>query len=50
MRFVDIGLENVAVAAAHATERPPRYSNKRTNCVDVYKTPARTKATKGDEP
>ena len=27
-RFVDIGLENVAVAAAHVAELPPRCSNK----------------------
>ena len=27
-RFVDIGLENVAVAAARVVERPPRCSNK----------------------
>ena len=27
-RFVDIGLENVAVAAARVVERHPRYSNK----------------------
>jgi hypothetical protein len=36
-RFVDIGLENVAVAAARVVERPPRCSNS----VDVYKTSAR---------
>ena len=27
-RFVDIGLENVAVTAARVSERPPRRSNK----------------------
>ena len=27
-RFIDIGLENVAVAAARVIDRPPRYSNK----------------------
>ena len=27
-RFIDIGLENVAVAAARVCDRPPRCSNK----------------------
>ena len=28
MRFIDIGLENVAVAAGRVCDRPPRCSNK----------------------
>ena len=40
-RFVDIGLENVAVAAARVVELPPRCNNKRIKNVDVYKTFAR---------
>ena len=38
-RFVDIGVENVAVAAARVVERPPRCSNKgvkKRRCLQNY--------------
>ena len=40
-RFIDIGLENVAMAAARVVDLPPRCTNKEVKSVDVYKTPAR---------
>ena len=39
-RFVDIGLENVNVAAARVTDLPPRCSSKEVKSVDVCKTSA----------
>ena len=40
-RFVDIGLENIAVAAARVEGAPSRCSNKGGKNVDVYKTTAK---------
>ena len=40
MHFVDMGLENVAVAAARVTDRPSRKGLGGFKNVDVYKTHA----------
>ena len=40
-RFVDIGLENVGVAAARVCGLPSRCSLKGVKSVDVYKTNAK---------
>ena len=40
-RFVDSGLENVAVAATREVGAPSRCSNKGSKNVDVYKTAAK---------
>ena len=40
-RFINIGLEKSAVAAASVVEGPSRCSNKEGKSVEVYKTPVR---------
>ena len=41
VRFISIGIESIAVAAARVVELPPRCSYKRGKNADVYKTYAR---------